>query len=144
MFEESLAGASKPSSNRPTSVTVIAWLALLGAAGSVFTLIRVSFDPNLLAAMRSTSRLPIEASYVHGGAGVVVGLIAGIFLLAGANWARILYLAFGASSHLITLGTTHFTPLLLPGIVYYLVVLILLTRPRANAFFRPTNRAADQ
>jgi hypothetical protein len=65
--------------------------------------------------------------------GVIILIVSGIFMLGGANWARLLYICWGAFSLGIELLTKPEKPIL--DIVFYLVVVFFLLRPKASAYF---------
>lgn len=62
-------------------------------------------------------------------------IIGGIFMLRGANWARLLYIFWSGPAILIGLITTGFNPGMIFGMIKYAVFLYFLTRKPVVAFF---------
>ena len=64
----------------------------------------------------------------------IIGLIAGIFLLRGHNWARWLAIAWIAFH--VGLSAFHALPEFLTHLAFFLAIAWILFRPEANAYFR--------
>lgn len=120
---------------RPKSVTVIAWIIIVrGCMGLLFV---VNFARQQLS---GGSVLLIPAAAI-----VIVSSIA---ILKGLNWGRLLYLfyipivtvyslimfVFGSSGITGIAAKLSFIRFILE-IIFYVVVLVYLTRPAASAFF---------
>ena len=67
----------------------------------------------------------------------LAALVAGVFLLRGANWARWLAIAWIAFHVALSFGSLQ---RLVVHTVILLLFVYLLFRPSANAYFRPNAR----
>lgn len=120
---------------RPKSVTVIAWILIVrGCMGLWFV---VNFVRQQLS---GGSVLLILAT--------AIVIVSGIAILKGLNWGRLLYLfyipivtvyglimfVFGFSGITGIAAKVSFIRLI-PETIFYIVVLVYLTRPAASAFF---------
>ncbi len=56
-------------------------------------------------------------------------------MLLRRNWGRLLYLLYTPVQYVLMLFLTRFSLMQLPRLAVYIVFLILLTRPKVNAFF---------
>jgi hypothetical protein len=70
-------------------------------------------------------------------ADVIISTVSAIFMLRGVHWARLLYICWGAFGYLIVFFISSEKPVL--GIVFYLVVVFFLLRPKASAYFTQHN-----
>jgi hypothetical protein len=126
--------------DRPTSVTVLAWLAFLGVLRSVVRAI-AGF---LLMANDEKAGAAFAAEAVFEG---IVSLALGLGLLNGFDWARRLYL-WGSPIFIalaLVLGETSAQwpgrwPTFSVAVVAYGMWAYFLTRPKAVAFFRKNSR----
>jgi hypothetical protein len=59
-------------------------------------------------------------------------------MLKGQNWARFLYVGWGIAGFLIGITTSPVKAALIPGVVFFLLIVFFLFRPKANEFFRTT------
>jgi len=118
---------------RPTSVTVLAWLLL---AYNVLNLDFVfSINNPLVHELMAKSPIPIPVQIGMAYVGITVKIVAAAFMLRGANWARWLYIGYCAFSLLVGLFTSPMKALLPLVLVIDIVVVVLLTRPKVNAYF---------
>jgi hypothetical protein len=83
------------------------------------------------------SPIPIQVQYAINYAGIFVIIICGIAFLHGKNWARLLYIIWTASSLIIGFATSPMKAALIPGSLVFLIIVLILYRPSANAFFAP-------
>jgi hypothetical protein len=120
--------------NRPKSVTFISWFFIVTAVISLFTTFTSMNNP-LVLELLAKNPLPIPAQFAMTYISLAISIISGIFMLRGANWARFLYIIWGAIGFLISLATSPAKLLLIPGIIIYGIIVFLLLRPNANAFF---------
>lgn len=124
--------------DRPISIIVIAWIVLFRAVlflfGGIVSLL--SNNPAMQEIMAKTP-IPVSVQYLILFADVIISIVSSIFMLGGANWARLLYICWGAFSLVIALLTSPAKPIL--GIVFYLVVVFFLLRPKASAYFAQHN-----
>jgi hypothetical protein len=75
--------------------------------------------------------------------GLLVTMISGLAMLKGQNWARLLYVIWGAVGGLIGVATSPMKTAMIPGFVIYLVF-VFLFRPNANQYFgRSRSRVAE-
>jgi hypothetical protein len=82
--------------------------------------------------------LPIQ--YAIAVVGMLLCLMAGVFILKGANWARLLYTIWGGIGLVYTFLTAPAKLLLVPSIIFYGIMVFFLFRPNANAYFtNPAN-----
>jgi len=119
---------------RPISVTVVGWLLIAGTCvfGTLDIVVLLLPARHLVPA---TGRLPIPFEYFTIGASLVAGLLSGLFILKGANWARLLCLISVPSFFLIKVvdGRTSLSDI--SDSLVYVALFWVLTRPAASAFF---------
>jgi hypothetical protein len=127
---------------RPISIIVIAWLLLFSAASSLLASI---FTLNKAAVQEMMAKTPIPApvQYLMLFAGVIISIVSAIFMLRGANWARLLYICWGAFSCVIAFFTSPAKLTLIPGVVLYVIFVFFLLRPKASAYFTQHNVRTD-
>jgi hypothetical protein len=65
-------------------------------------------------------------------------------MLRAANWARLLYIAWGGISVLILLLTSPAKPELIPGILICPIFIFFLLRPKASAYFTHSDNVSNQ
>ena len=119
---------------RPTSITVIAWILIVISAINLITSTVCWNNPKVQELM-AKSPLPIPAQYAMLYLGLVVTLASGIGILKGQDWARWLYVIWSAIGSIIGLATSPMKLMMLPGILFFLVVVLFLFRPIANRYF---------
>jgi hypothetical protein len=126
--------------DRPVSIIVIACIVLFSAAlsllGGIFSLL--GNNPAVQEMMAKTP-IPVSVQYLMLFAGVIVSFVSAIFMLAGANWARLLYICWGAFSLVIAVFTSSAKLTLIPAIVFYLIFVFFLVRAKASAYFTQHN-----
>jgi hypothetical protein len=71
--------------------------------------------------------------------GPVVLLVCGLLMLIGVNWSRWLYHAWFGEN--IIGNVVHSPAKMWPALIFYVVLVFCLYRPRARAFFRGQNIA---
>ncbi len=81
------------------------------------------------------SMVPIPVQYFMMCAGLLASVVTGIFMLRGANWARMLYIIWSALGFLFSFITSPARLAVIPGFLLYLVIVFFLLRPIATAFF---------
>jgi len=121
---------------RPQVVTIIAWILIL--KGAVFCLFRLSLigNPYMRESMEK-AHLPIALQYIETFLGYAVAIVVRINLLRGENWARWAFVYWAAFSFLIWIMNDGFR---LDPFIFLLingVMIALLMRSPAAAFFRP-------
>lgn len=120
---------------RPISITVIAWLLIIGSGISFIT---------------TTFRLhpgPFTY-YVHYGrayAALLINIISGIGMLKSKNWARFLYAIIGIILAAINLATLPIpiNAITLSGLAIFVLIVILLFLPQANEYFTADKSTSD-
>jgi len=127
-------------SKRPISVTIIAWLLTIAGCMSLLVI--------PLTLIMSESReaivqqgISITRYIISGFVGIIICFFAGIGMLKGHNWARLLYLLVTPIAAIIniTIGLSSGVDpngKMIFGIVGYIVVLIFLTRPKVVTYFK--------
>lgn len=122
--------------DRPKSVTVIAYLqiilAIIGLLVLIVTGVLIEFDSRLL---------PILGAM---GVAALFQLFLGFMLLQGHNWARWLYFIVAPLSFAVVLAAGRPSPTTLVQVVFYLVAVYYLTRPRAVAYFAGTTSSLPE
>lgn len=129
---------------RPASITVIAWLAILYGILTLALKGYLLFSPEALAMSRDVFaklnegallRLPFEAHMAHGFASSIIFAVAGIFMLPGHNWARILLLVWPLTALALTFIVSGLSLSLGLKTLTYGVLVLFLFRPAAVAYF---------
>jgi hypothetical protein len=122
------------SSGRPVSVTVIAWILLVTGGLSLVTSFFTMDNPQVRELM-AKSPLPIPLQYVLMYLGLTISLVSGFAMLRGCDWGRKLYVGWSCVGFLIGFATSPMKFALMPGLVFFIVIVFFLFRPRANAYF---------
>lgn len=120
--------------NRPTSVTVIAWIILILSGLSLLGAVVVSNDAKALEAM-AANPIPVPLQRAHTFAGLAIEVLCAVFMLRAANWARLLYIGWVGLSLLVLFATSPEKAILIPAVVVYAVSAFILLRPAATAYF---------
>jgi len=127
---------------RPTSVTVIGWilialgsLAVIGLYSTWQILTHLSAQPPAIQEMMAKNPMPLWLQMIFMVVGVAVNVVAGIFLLRGANWSRWMYVVWTGLGMVIGLVTSPVKLMIVPGLLIYGVIAFFLFRPAANAYF---------
>lgn len=119
---------------RPVSITIIGSLLLiLGIYSLVVSLLTMN-NPAIQDIMQHNT-LPMTVQYVLMYAGVAVLIISGIGILTRRNWARFLYLIWGSIGIIIQLVTAHAGMILIPGVIFFVIIVYFLFRAKASAYF---------
>lgn len=135
---------------RPQSVTVISVLAIVVGlstlAAKIFVLSSseayrffVEFAETVNA--RALVKLPVEVHLAHGIMSSLVWIVAGIFMLKGNNWARLLALFWGSTIIMLTFLVADFSLSLYLKSGAYSILLYFLTRPGCLKYFQTVERA---
>ena len=120
--------------DRPTSVTVIAWI-LIVMAGIALITNSISMNNPRAKEILSKSPIPLPVQYVMNYVGLLVQLVSGIGMLCGRNWARLLYVIWGVIGYIICFLTAPMKLMLIPGFIVFLIIVFFLFRPGANEYF---------
>ncbi|MHB1948469.1 MAG: DUF7144 family membrane protein [Gammaproteobacteria bacterium] len=120
--------------SRPLSISIIAWLFIIA---SVISLIGnlVTINNPAVKNMMEQSPIPMNVQYVMMYLGVVILFICGLGFLKGKNWARILYVIWGILGIIMNFVILKLSPILIPGIVFFVIIIFFLYRPKANLYF---------
>lgn len=128
--------------NRPTSVTVIAWILIaMGAISATATTITALLHNPMAREIMNKSPIPIPVQYAMSYAGLLIAIGSGIAMLKGCNWARFLYVFWGIFGFAVGIATSPMKIAMLPGLVVFAVIVFFLFRPKANAYFSPPKEA---
>ena len=127
---------------RPTSITVIAWILIVMAGISLITSAFYLNNPTARELM-SRNPIPIPVQYLMTYVGLLVTLICGIAMLKGRNWARLLYVIWSIIGFVIGIATSPIKVAMIPGFVVFVVIVFFLFRPIANKYFTASEVESD-
>ena len=128
---------------RPTSLTIIAWLLIIGAVFSVISTFTMQSNPMALK-MMAGSPLPVWAHQAFAFLGAVVITACGYGVLKGLSWSRLLYIGWSGIALLFNLMTVPIISILAFGVLFLAVMAFFLFRPAANAWFARDGRVVGQ
>jgi hypothetical protein len=112
-------------SKRPITVTILSWLLIVtGAMG-------------LIAHFGELTAQPFHSDVIWISVVRLLAIVAGAFMLRGANWAR--WLAIAWIAFRVVIGGLHSVPQALIHTVFLAVFAYLLFRSDARAYFRMEN-----
>jgi hypothetical protein len=131
----------KPMKIRPTSVTVISWILVVMGGISLITGTLMSNNP-ITKGLMASSPLPVPVQYAIMYVGILVMIASGLAMLKGQNWARLLYVIWGAVGSLIGLATSPMKVAMIPGLIIYAVIVFSLFRPKVNRYFDRSEAAS--
>lgn len=119
---------------RPTSITVIAWiLIVLSALGLLITATMMN-NPDVMDAL-AESKLGAGTQQMLGIISSVITAISGYGMLQGKNWGRLLYVVASLAGIAINFYAMPMTGAQYLAIAIVAVVIFFLYRPAANAWF---------
>ena len=127
---------------RPTTVSVTAWLLIVFGAISVISTIAMVNNPQAIELMRK-SPMPISLQYAINYIGLTIMIVSGAGMLKGFNWSRLLYAVWGSIGFIIGAFTSPMKMMLIPGLVFFAIVIFFLFRPKANEFFKSAKTKED-
>jgi hypothetical protein len=128
--------------NRPVSVAIIAWILVALGGISIVTTSLMLNNPTVTDIM-SKSPIPIPIQYVIAYFGMLVMIVSGIGMLKGFNWARFLYVIWSIIGLAISIATSPMKAGMIPGVVFFVVVVFFLFRPAANRYFTKSESSHD-
>lgn len=129
---------------RPTSISVIAWiLIVIGGIGLISTTGTIMINSPMLRDIMSKSPIPIPIQYVISYFGILIGIISGVAMLKGKNWARWLYITWNLINFVIGITISPMKAAMIPSVVLFLIVTFFLFRPKANEFFSLAKETVD-
>jgi len=120
---------------RPTSITVIAYaLIVLSALSLVVSSFSFRLPETKELMSKSPIPVPVQVAMLY--IGTTISIVAGIFMLRGRNWARLLYVIASGLGLIIGFATSPMKAALIPGTLMFAVICFFLFRPKANEYFR--------
>ena len=119
---------------RPLSVTIVGWFLIVSGVVSLVLVAMALGNPVSRAAVQN-GPLPYAVQIGWSIGTSILTLACGWFILKGANWARILYVAASVAGLAITLATGRVTTLVLIAAGLLAVIAFILFRRPANDFF---------
>ena len=130
---------------RPLSVTVIAWiLIVMGVIALVSSTVMLSMLSNpQVKDLMAQNPVPIPVQFAVTYAGLLVMIVSGIAMLKGQNWGRLLYVIWSLIGFLIGVATSPMKLMMIPGGLFFAVVVFFLFRPKANQYFLATEATHD-
>ena len=120
---------------RPISISVISWFMIV-TAGLSLTTSTASLNNPAVREFMGRSPIPTPIQYVMLDLGLTISIISGIMMLKGRNWARLLYVIWGAVGSVIGLATSPMKTMMIPGIALLIIFSFFLFRPKANEYFK--------
>ena len=118
-----------PAIPRPQSITLISWAFIVCGLGCA--LIVCVGLPNIRSFILDDWELMAKA-----GVFMTFSLVYGIAMLNGKNWAREMYLWLTPFFGILSIFTGSGIAAMIPSLAIYLVLVRILTRPGAVAFFK--------
>lgn len=119
---------------RPLSITIISWFLIITSLLSIATTSMTWDDPEVVALMElNTMPLPVQFAMIV--IGTLVMLVAGVLMLKGRNAGRMAYVVWTALSMIVGLFTAPALAMLIPGLLFFLVIVFFLFRSAGNAWF---------
>jgi hypothetical protein len=137
---------------RPHSITLIAWLAILYGVLTLGSKVFVVLSPEAFAMTRdlfvtlnknALVRVPFEAHMAHGFISSVVLIVAGVFMLMGHNWARLLLLIWPLTVLALTFIVSGLSLSLGLKTLTYGVLVFFLLRGASGRYFQARPAVAD-
>lgn len=120
--------------SRPLSVAIIGWVLLV--FGLYLLIVNLlTFNNSEIKDMMANSPMPMALQYALMYCGTLILIISGIGILKGKNWARWLYTIWGIIGIIISVVTTPINMMMIPGVLFFLIIVFFLFRRKANEFF---------
>ncbi len=120
--------------DRPIYVGLVCWFLILSCTWTLaHGFMKLNSKP-VQKEMQSVP-LPLPVQVTQYFASMVVPLVTAIFMTEGANWARVVYLAWGIASYLLSAIVVPDKSHLLPGLPIFAVCAALLLLPAARGYF---------
>ena len=119
---------------RPTSVTIIAWFIIVTCALSI-VITPINFRNPEVIAILEKSPVPVNVQLALGVFIASLNLICGVFMLMGKNWARLLYVTVAVLGFGFSVITSPMKMMLIPGLLVFVLIVVLLFMPGPSAFF---------
>lgn len=119
---------------RPLSLTIIAWILIIGALFGIYTAATIGSNPMMLK-MQEQTHVPLIYNQISTIIGVVVGLVVAYGIFKAQPWSRVLYVVWGIISLVIGFYTVPMKAVLVVSLIILVVVSIFLFREPANDWF---------
>jgi hypothetical protein len=119
---------------RPTSLTVIAWIIIIGALFALYSSFTLTSNP-YASRMLEQSPFPVSVHVGFSVLGAILTAIAGYGVLKGYPWSRWLYIGWSIVSLVFALVTVPIISVLVISVLFLIVVVFFLFRPAANDWF---------
>ena len=116
------------SRQRPTGVSVVSWIIIILNA---LALIIILLGESALVASGMSMTI-IVLGVIEG----IVFILLGLGLLRGIDACRLAYLVLNAIAQVVSWATMGFQPINVLTVLFYIIVLVVLTRPEAVRFFK--------
>lgn len=128
---------------RPLSVSIISWYLVITGILSLGTLAMTFNDPEIAKVM-AINALPVPMQYLMYAAGILIAIASGMLMLSGNKLGRLLYVSWTAFSLAVTLISSPMKMVMLPGVLVFALIVFLLYRPNANAYFEELPEAETE
>lgn len=119
---------------RPTSVAVIAWIIIV-VHGLSLVITPLGYTMPVVRQALEAVGVSVAIAVLWAIVSGAIGLVSGIAILKGINWGRWLFLCFYPLSLVISWWLYGFRLTYIISIIFYIIVLVLLTAPAASTFF---------
>ena len=119
---------------RPLSLTIIAWLLIVGAVFSALGLVSIGSNPVAMA-MLENSGMPLVFHQAVGMVGIVISLACAYGIFAGQPWSRVLYVGWGLVGLAISIVTLPMISTIVLSLVVLAIFAFFLFRPAADRWF---------
>lgn len=100
-------------------------------------------DPEVVALMELNA-MPLPAQFAMMVIGTLVMLVAGVLMLKGRNAGRMAYVIWTALSMIVGLFTVPALSMLIPGLLFFVVIVFFLFRSAGNAWFSAGREVAGR
>ena len=119
---------------RPTSITVIAWILIVLSALGLLVSVAMMNNPDVMDAL-AKSKLGAGTQQMLGIVSSVISIVCGYGMLQGKNWSRLLYVITGVIGAAINFYAMPMGGAQFLGLAIFVVIIFFLYRPAANAWF---------
>ena len=118
---------------RPRFVTFICWLNIIIGLVTFWVIPTLASDPTFLPTIaKQYTSTPLDLVLFRFYVTKLIIVILSVFMLRGANWARLLYVILGCANLIFTATPNQITV----GVILECVITVyLLFRPKCNEFF---------
>ncbi len=113
---------------RPTSVTVIAWILIVGGVIALIMSGLLLYNPRTGQWWVPDSSLPAPLWHGIVFAGLLLTIVSGIGMLKGQNWARLLFVAYRGISILVGIPSSPMSMRLIANVGMFLILVFFLFR----------------